>query len=133
MTYGTTQIMPKSNIEKSLEQLKESDIYSLLLFALFKLKDDPQLSTLSELVYIVDKNSLFNLLNYYGGMTITIPTMYDLKKAIYALILYQQVNLGGRDLTNSVRNLKNDEVTESELLETYYALCKVLKDYDFRR
>lgn len=125
--------MPKSNIEKSLEQLKESDIYSLLLFALFKLKDDPQLSTLSELVYIVDKNSLFNLLNYYGGMTITIPTMYDLKKAIYALILYQQVNLGGRDLTNSVRNLKNDEVTESELLETYYALCKVLKDYDFRR
>ena len=42
--------MPKSNIIKALEELDKQDIYSLILFTLYKLKDVSEYSVLSELV-----------------------------------------------------------------------------------
>ena len=46
--------MPKSNIIKALEELDKRDIYSLILLILYRLKEIPEYSTLSELVYILD-------------------------------------------------------------------------------
>ncbi len=125
--------MIKSELIKSLEELNKEDLYSLMLFALYKLKDTPEYSTLSELVYILDKESLFNFLNFYGGLTITIPTMYDLKKMIYALMLYQQVNIEGNDLQSTLRKINVEEVTIKDLKEAYYKVCEVVSNYDFKR
>ena len=51
-------ILMKSNIQASLDNLNMVDIYSMMLFALYKLNNVPEYSTLSELVYILDKDSL---------------------------------------------------------------------------
>ena len=125
--------MKKSYLIKTLEQLEEKDIYSLLLFVLYKLKDDKKYSTLSELVYILDKNSLFNLLSVFGGLTITIPKTKDMKLVVAGLLIYQLVNLEGRDLTASVKEVKTGEYTEAELREVYLKICDVVKDYEFKR
>jgi len=125
--------MKKSYLIKVLEQLSEKDVYSLLLFVLFKLKDDKKYSTLSELVYLLDKDSLFNLLSVFGGLTITIPKTSDLKLVVAGLLIYQLVNLEGRDLTTSIKEVKTGEYTEAELRDTYLKICDVVSDYEFKR
>ena len=125
--------MKKSYLIKTLEQLEEKDVYSLLLFVLFKLKDDKKYSTLSELVYLLDKDSLFNLLSVFGGLTITIPKIKDLKLVVAGLLIYQLVNLEGRDLTTSIKEVKTGEHTEAELRETYLKVCDVVSKYEFKR
>ena len=125
--------MKKSYLIKSLEQLNEKDVYSLLLFVLYKLKDDKTFSTLSELVYLLDKDSLFNLLSVFGGLTITIPKTSDLKMIVAGLLVYQLVNIEGKDLTTSIKDVKTGEYTETELRDVYLKICDIVKDYDFKR
>lgn len=59
-----------SRVKKELSNIKELDIYSLILFALFKLRDIPDYLALSELVFLMDKKELLKLCEYFGGMTI---------------------------------------------------------------
>ena len=75
-------------IKEAVATLKETDIYSLMLFAMFKLRDIPEYSSLSELVYILDKDSLLKLCEYFGGTTIKIPTIEELETLLYALTIY---------------------------------------------
>ena len=81
------------NINKELNNLKSTNIYSLMLFAMYKLINIPEYSTLSELVYILNKDDFLNLCEYFGGTTIKIPTIHELKSLTYALLLYQYVNI----------------------------------------
>lgn len=125
--------MKKSYLIKTLEEMDVKDVYSLLLFVLYKLKDDKKFSTLSELVYILDKDSLFNLLSVYGGLTITIPTTKELKLIVSGLLIYQLVNLEGRDLMTSIKEVNKGEYTEAELKEVYLKICEVVRNYEFKR
>ena len=84
-------------IKTEIDLLKEQDIYSLMLFALYKAKDLPEYSALSELAYILDKESLLKLCEFYGGLTIRIPTISELEKILYALLMYQEVDLENKD------------------------------------
>lgn len=125
--------MKKSYLIKTLEEMDVKDVYSLLLFVLYKLKDDKKFSTLSELVYILDKDSLFNLLGVFGGLTITIPTTKDLKLVVNGLLIYQLVNLENRDLMTSIKEVNKGEYTEAELKEVYLKICEVVQNYEFKR
>ena len=82
--------MPKSNIIKALEELDKRDIYSLILFILYRLKEIPEYSTLSELVYILDNENFIKLINYYGGKTIRIPKVDELSTILNALLVYER-------------------------------------------
>ena len=62
-------------IKEELNQLKETDVYSMLLFVLYKMRGIEEYSILSELAYILDKKNLLNLCEYFGGLTIKIPTI----------------------------------------------------------
>lgn len=115
-----------------LEDLKKKDIYSLMLFALYIMKDEPTYSTLSELVYILNKEDLYNMLDYYGGMTITIPTLDDFKKLINCLLLYQYVNIEKKDFNEAITELEPG-VPIKDIYTTYMTLCNILDKYDFRR
>ena len=66
-------------IKEELAKLKDIDVYSLMLFAMFKLRDIPEYASLSEMVYILDKDSLLKLCEYFGGLTIKIPTIEELE------------------------------------------------------
>lgn len=123
----------KNMNKKDLEQLKEKDIYSLLLFALYKLKEIPEYSTISELSYILDKDNLLTFLTYYGGMTIRIPTLREFKLVLSALLLYEYVHLEGIDFEKAFVKLRKEDWQLKEIRKIYEPLCKILDKYEFTR
>ena len=80
-------------IKENLLTLHDMDRWSLILFVLYKLKNIPEYSTISELAYVLDKDNLLKLCEYFGGITIKIPTVDELELLIYSLVLYQYVNI----------------------------------------
>ena len=111
--------------------LKEKDIYSILLFALFNLKDIPEYSTLSELSYILDKNSLLRLCEYYGGMTIKIPTVFELETMLHALMMYQLTHIDGKTLPVAIKRVQDKTPNIRKVKQNYYLLCNILDNYTF--
>lgn len=122
-----------NNIDRALNELKLTDIYSMLLFALFKLKDDEKYSTLSELCYVIDNESFINLLQYFGGKTITFPTIKEFKDLVDALCLYELVNIDQIDYSRALKDLEIDPKRMEQLSAIYNKICDILKKYDFKR
>lgn len=122
-----------NNIDRALNELKLTDIYSMLLFALFKLKDDEKYSTLSELCYVIDNESFINLLQYFGGKTVTFPTIKEFKDLVDALCLYELVNIDQIDYSRALKDLEIDTKRMEQLSAIYNKICDILKKYDFKR
>lgn len=118
-------------IKTELEQLKTADIYSLMLFALYKVKDSPEYAALSQLAYILDKDNLLKLCQFYGGLTITIPTIDELESLLNALLLYQQVDIEKNDYEVSLKTFTVKGVDEDKLVNNYTTVRELLQDYKF--
>lgn len=118
-------------IHDALSRLTKPDIYSLMLFVLFKLKDTNEYSSLSQLSYILDKDSLLKLCEFYGGTTITIPTIEDLEAVFNALLLYQEVNIEKQDFDKMLDKRDLQRTEKRKLLDCYDVVVDVLKNYDF--
>lgn len=117
---------------KELDNLTVTDTYSLIMFALYKLKDNPKYSTLSELTYLVDRQSLLAIIEYFGGLTITIPSAKELRVLLNALTIYEQVNISKtQDLNKLLKDLDKKGYDKEELLEAYATVSDILKNYDF--
>lgn len=117
-------------MNKDLNTLKQVDVYSLILFALYQIKDIPEYSTLSELAYVLDKPNLFSLLDYFGGTTITIPTKRELQTIVNALLLYQTIKLEKLSFSSALSKLgKIDGLQLKEIKTLYGKLCDVLDRY----
>lgn len=125
--------MPKSNILKALEELDKQDIYSLILFTLYRLKDVSEYSVLSELVYILDEKSFSRFLSYFEGQTIKIPKIQDLRNIINALLFYERKS--NTDLTDDeiLADLNVSEKEKDTLYETINLISEIIKEYDFKR
>lgn len=118
-------------IKNELDKLTEKDIYSLLLFALYKASSSEQFSTLSQLSFILDKESLLNLCEIYGGLTIKIPTIQELERFLNALLLYKIVDIENEDYVQSINSIKNKNEHCKTLEEDYNIIKECLKDYKF--
>ena len=117
-------------IKRDLTSLKETDIYSFVLFALYNLKEVPEYSTLSELAYVLDRKNLFKLLDYFGGVTIKIPTRAELQIIINALLIYQCVNIEKMSMATALNRLdKIDSIQLKEIVNTYNKLCEKMGDF----
>ena len=117
-----------------LDNLTVTDTYSLIMFALYKLKDDPKYSTLSELTYLLDRQGLLALIEYFGGMTITIPSASELRKLLISLTLYNYVNIEkSLDLNKALKDFEKKGYDKNELLENYTNIVNVMSKYDFGR
>ena len=121
-----------TKIVESLNALNKTDVYSLMLFTLYKLKDTPEYSTLSELCYVLEGDNLTKFLSYFGGMTIKVPTLRDMRLLLQGLLLYQYVNIEEGDYTEALKALV-DEFSEEEIQSIYEKIVEVTKNYDFRR
>lgn len=121
-----------SSIKKEIKNLKEADIYSLILFSLFRLRDIPEYSTLSEMAYILDKDNLLKLCEYFGGLTIKIPTIDELESIVYSLVLYQYVNIDKMDYERAVNLIGHKSSDLRKVKSDYSKLCNILKDYEFK-
>lgn len=118
-------------IKTELENLKEKDIYSLMMFALYKAKDLPEYATLSELAYILDKESLLKLCEFFGGLTITIPTVDELENIVYALFMFEQIDIQGKDYTEVYEDMRNKEIDANHVKDSYLLIKELLKEYKF--
>ena len=121
------------SIKNQLENLTTQDIYSLLLFSLFKIKELPEYSTLSELCYLLDQNNLLKLCEYCGGMTIKIPTIAQLENLINILILYKYVHIDKIEFEEALLKIDLSQLNIKQIKRDYYKLESVLDKYDFRR
>lgn len=119
------------SINRELDNLTTSDIYSLMLFALYKANEVPEYSSLSQLSYILDKDNLLKLCEFYGGTTIYIPTIYELETLLNALLLYQKVDIEHLDLEVELDRLKQSIGTTTEIKKYYIKIKDILANYNF--
>ena len=116
-------------IKEDLAKLNEIDTYSLILFVLYRLKNIPEYSSISELAYVLDKDNLLKLCEYFGGLTIRIPTIEEIEEIVHSLLLYQYIdiehisfeealNLVGEN-SNDIRTVKKNYRKIKQLLEQY--------------
>lgn len=120
-------------IKEELNQLKETDVYSMLLFVLFKMKDMDEYAVLSELAYILDKKNLLNLCEYFGGLTIKIPTIDDLESLLNSLMLYQCIELDGLSYDEAVQKIGFNSFDLRKVKKDYMKLSKIIQSYSFKR
>lgn len=123
----------RTRIQESLYNLNKTDVYSLLLFCLYKMHDVPQYSSLSELCYLLDGDNLAKLLSYYGGMTIKIPTLKEMRLMTQALLLYQYVNLEEGDFNDCLQIVCGEEFNQQEMIDAYKKITEVVANYEFSR
>ena len=125
--------MPKSNIIKALEELDKKDIYSLILFILYRLKEIPEYSTLSELVYILDNENFIRLINYYGGKTIRIPKVDELSTILNALLVYEREQNTDLPLSEIFNDIGISKKEIPEILKILQLIPQLIDNYDFKR
>ena len=125
--------MLSKKVTEKLNDLSEEELYSTILFALFNLKNEPSYAALSELVFLMDNKSLMNLLKFYGGQTIKIPTVEEFKTVVNALVLFMNVNLKGLTMNESIKLQNLSEFEKSNMLKVYSTISEILIKYDFRK
>ena len=113
-----------------MNSLQLSDVYSLMLFVLYKLQDVPEYAVLSELCYLLDGANMTRLLTYFAGKTIQIPTAEEFSKVASAMLLYQYINLDGMSLVEAQAKLgKQNAKQRDETVDLYLKLLPVMKQY----
>ena len=100
-----------------------------MLFVLFKLRDIPEYSTLSELIYILHKDEFLRLCEYFGGMKIKIPTIEELERLINVLILYQYTNIDKMEYDDAIKILDCNKKELSEIKKDYNKIIPILERY----
>ena len=123
-----------TKIVEKLETLNKNDIYSMLLFILFRMKDDVKYSTLSELSYVLDGDNLPKFLKYFGGLTIKVPTLKDLRLLTQGLLLYQYVNIEEEvDFKKALDAVCGEEFSADDIKEVYSKIIEIVNNYSFDR
>jgi len=124
----------KTNIKNNLNALHLSDIYSLMLFILYKVQDIPEYAVLSELCYLLDGNNLTRLLTYFAGKTITFPTEDEFASLTNALLLYNYVNVEGLTLVEGQAKLEDVTPKQMEIItDLYLKILPVMRQYNIDR
>ena len=118
-----------STLRKELDNLKMTDTFSLILFVLYKIRDVDEYSTLSELAYILDKETLLNLCEYFGGLTIRIPTIEEIDSIINSLLLYQYINIDGYSYNEAIEKIGFDSFQLRKIKKDYNNICSTLENY----
>ena len=113
-----------------MNSLQLSDVYSLMLFVLYKLQDVPEYAVLSELCYLLDGANMTRLLTYFAGKTIQIPTAEEFSRVANAMLLYQYINIDGMSLVEAQAKLgKQNAKQKDATIDLYLKLLPVMKQY----
>ena len=124
----------RTNIKKTLNNLHLSDIYSLMLFILFKVQDIPEYAVTSELCYLLEGAYMTRLLTYFAGKTVTFPTEAEMATVTNALLMYQYINIDGDTFTAAQNKLENLTKKEKDkVTELYVQLLPIMKQYNIDR
>ena len=124
----------KTSIKTNLSTLHLSDIYSLMLFIIYKIQDVPEYAVLSELCYLLDGANLTRLLTYFAGKTIRIPTEEEFATMVNALLLYQYINIEKNTLVDAQARLEDVTPKQMEkITDLYLKILPIMKQYNIDR
>lgn len=124
----------KTSIKQNLNSLHLSDIYSLMLFILFKVQEIPEYAVTSELCYLLDGANMTRLLTYFAGRTVTFPTEAEMAIVTNALLMYQYINIDGETFTSAQNKLGDLTAKEKDkVTELYIQLLPIMKQYNIDR
>lgn len=115
-------------ITKDINTLRDKDIVSILLFCLYKMTDDPEYSIISELAYVLDKESMYKLCSTFGGVTVKIPTIEEYEKIIKIIMIFQKVNIEGKELQDVLQELRVNQDDLESILECYEKLTPTIEE-----
>lgn len=118
-------------IKEDLTRLNEVDTYSLILFVLYKLKDIPEYSAVSELAFVLDKTNLLRLCEYFGGLTLKIPTIDELEQIVHSLLLYQYVDIDNMSFDDALKLLGEKSADIRTIRKNYNKIKQILEGYTF--
>ena len=116
----------RNNIVDSLNKLKEKDVYGKILAILYQLKKSEKYSTLSSLIWALDKDNLLNFLTIFEGVEMKVPRIYDLKLIVGALQVYQLTQFESKELDVALKEVMTSELSYEDLKNTYFDVCKVI-------
>ena len=123
-----------NSIKENLNTLELSDVYSLMLFVLYKVQDIPEYAVLSELCYLMDSRSLTRRFTYFAGKTITIPTESEFKILANALLMYQKVNIDRKSYSDAIAELKDLTPKEkTSITNLYLQIIDIMNNYNINR
>lgn len=117
------------SIKNEFNNFKEADLWSFMLFVLFKIREVPEYSGISELAYVLDKKNFLSLCEYFGGLTIKIPTIDEMEILLYGLLLYQYVEVDKIGYDEACELLQNDNVELKDIRSSYNKLKNILGEY----
>lgn len=124
----------KTSIKENLDTLHLSDVYSLMLFVLYKVQEIPDYAILSELCYLLDGSNLNRLFTYFAGQTVTFPTKADMTILTNALLLYQYVQVDGLTYPEGEAKLEGLKASErKKVLDLYVKLLPIMANYNIDR
>lgn len=118
-------------IKSELENLNTQDVYSLVMFVMYKLHNKDEYSSLSELSFVLDKEYMLKLCAVCGGRTVYIPKLEELENILNALLLYQKVNIENQSFKLSLLDLDISTDSKEQVKSIYEDVCSILKDYTF--
>lgn len=126
--------MRTANIKSTLNSLQLSDIYSLMLFIMYKVQDIPEYAVLSELCYLLDGSNLTRLLTYFAGKTVTFPTEEEFAVVTSALLMYQYININGESYANAQAKLTDLTAKQKDKAsELYLKIIPIMRQYNIDR
>ena len=117
-------------IKHELQKLKQVDIWSLMLFVLYNFQNIPEYSAISELAYVLDQKNFLRLCEYFGGQTIKIPTIDQMEETIYAMLLYQYIDVEKIAEPEAVSLLQLEKSKEKAVKNCYKSLKYILANYN---
>lgn len=124
----------KTSIKENLDTLHLSDVYSLMLFVLYKVQEIPDYAILSELCYLLDGSNLNRLFTYFAGQAVTFPTKADMTILTNALLLYQYVQVDGLTYPEGEAKLEGLKASErKKVLDLYVKLLPIMANYNIDR
>lgn len=124
----------RNSIKDNINNLHLSDIYSLMLFIMYKIQEIPDYAVLSELCYLLDGSNMTRMLTYFAGRTITFPTEKEMAIVTNALLMYQYINIDGESLTVAQNKLKDLTAKQKEeVIELYLKIIPIMRQYNIDR
>ena len=116
-------------LTKDVSRLKENDIINVLLYAIYKLTNTPEYSAISELAYVLDKDSLYKLCATFGGATIKIPPLSLFKNITKALLIVELMQKG-ETFDDAYLKAEVDVRDKTEVIKIVNQLVEILDNYD---
>ena len=123
--------MRPSKVTKDISLIKNKDIYNILLYAIYKCTNDPEYAITSELIYALDEKGLLNLCSIFGGCTIKIPTIDELKIYTIGLLVYQLM-LEGKSFSEAFKLTGLNSNYKKDVAKIYTTLKDIIDEYECR-